>query len=130
MAQFNRNTVVKTLQARNAAKQDRNGTSGSLNGMRIPPAVLSHAWRHVSPDSRTDSEPQSRLVVSPALTATAVKRAGRPAANRSGLPAFISRASSAPFTRLQQVGRHDCLSNVCREVQGNGLTGYRPGRGK
>jgi hypothetical protein len=130
MAQNNLDTMMKNLQVRiNAVKQGRIAMSGSLNGVHTPPAVLSHAWRHVSPDSRTDSEPTSRPVVSPALSATAVKRAGRPAANRSGLPALISRASSAPFTRLQLDDRHDCQSNVCREAQDNGLTGYRPGCG-
>ena len=129
MAKINLDNLVKTLTARNTAKQDRIATSGSLVAMRVPPAVLSHQWRPVSPGSQSEPEPMSlstiRVVTLTGLTA---KRAGRPTASRSGFPA-TSRTSSKPFGVFQTNDRHDCLSDVCCETRRDGLAGYRPGRG-
>jgi hypothetical protein len=120
---------VKTLPTRNAGKQDRIAASGSMAGMRIPPAVLSPEWRLVSPGSQRLPEPTSRPTVRvTALTAVAVKRAGQLAASRSGSLAS-SRTDSRPFNAFHQHDIHDCLSDGCRGTQRDGLTGYRPGYG-
>jgi len=130
MATINLDNLVKTLQCRNTAKQDRIAASGNLAGMRVPPAVLSHPWRLESPGSHSEPEPLLRSAISViALVVMAVKRAGRSAASRSGFPA-TSRTSTAPFTVFQTGDRHDCLSNVCAEPRMNGLAGYQPGRGR
>jgi len=117
---------VKTLPNRNAAKQDRIAASGSLAGMRIPPAVLSFEWRRVSPGSRYEPELRSQPTVCvTALTAVAVTRAGQLAASRSGFLAS-SRTDSRPFHVLPKHDIHDCLSDGCRGVQRDGLTGDQP----
>jgi len=129
MAKINLDNLVKTLKARNTAKQDRIATSGSLVAMRVPPAVLSYPWRFVSPGSQTEPEPMSRSSIGVVtLTGLTAKRAGRPTASRSGFPA-TSRTSSKPFGAFQKSDRHDCLSNVCRETHCDGLAGHEPGSG-
>jgi hypothetical protein len=131
MAMNKLDMIVKTLHTRNAAKQDRIAASGSLAGMRIPPAVLSHEWRLVSPGLHREQEPTSQPTVCVTVmtpTTMAVKRAGQLAASRSGFLASC-RADSRPFNAFQQDDIHDCLSNGCRGTQGDGLTGYQPGDG-
>jgi hypothetical protein len=121
---------VKNLQPKQMGNQDRIAVSGSQAAMRIPPAVLSPAWRFVSPGSRTVMDPRSLPTVSvTALTEAAVKRAGRSAASRSGSLAVTSRTASRPFNAFHQHDNHDCLSHGCRETQQNGLAGYRPAYG-
>jgi len=128
MAQMNQDNMVKTLTGRNVAAQDRIAASGRLTGLcGKPPAVLSHAWRPMSPGSLFEADPTPRSVMSHGLMAP-VKRAGRPAASRSGLTAVTGGASAAPFEALHQTDSHDCLSHDCRGVRTNGLAGYRPGR--
>jgi hypothetical protein len=129
MAKINLDNLVKTLTAGNTAKQDRIAASGNLVAMRVPPAVLSHSWRCVSPGSQTEPEPSSQSTIGVAtLTGLTAKRAGRPTASRSGFPA-TSRTSSKPFSVFQTDDRHDCQSDVCRETRQDGLPGYQPGRG-
>jgi hypothetical protein len=127
MAMNNLDMNVKSLQIRNAVKQDRIAASGSLAGMRIPPAVLSPEWRLVSPGSQPEMEAPSQPIVGvTTLTAVAVKRAGQLAASRSGFLASC-RAASRPFHAFQLNDIHDCLSDGCRGTQRDGLTGYQPG---
>jgi len=129
MATINLDNLVKSLQAVTTAKQDQLTVSGYRNGMRMPPAPLSHPWRLVSPGLRTESEPLSRTAISAtALMVVAAKRPERPTASRSGFP-VTCRTSAAPFTAHPSSDRHDCLSNVCADVRANGLAGQRPGRG-
>ena len=127
MAMNKLDKMMKTLQARNTAKQDRIAASGSLVAMRIPPAILSPEWRFVSPGSHTEPEPKSLpSECVKTLTATAMKRAGRLAASRSGILAVRSRTVSRPFSAFHQHDIHDCLSHGCRDTQRDGLTGYQP----
>jgi hypothetical protein len=129
MAMNNLDMNVKTLRNRNAAMQDRIAASGSLAGMRIPPAVLSYEWRRVSPGSRSEPESMSGPTVCvTALTAVAVTRAGQLDASRSGFLAS-SRTDSRPFNALPKHDIHDCLSDGCRGVQRDGLAGHQPQRG-
>lgn len=128
MAQMKLDKMVKTLQVRSVTMQDRIAASGNLAGLRFPPAVLSHEWRLVSPDS-SELDPPTRPVVGAIAPTGGAKRAGRPAASRSGSPAVTSRASAATFPAPHQHDRHDCLSHDCREALRSELTGYRPGRG-
>lgn len=129
MAKIILDNLVKTLTARNTAKQDRIATSGVLVAMHVPTAVLSHQWRPLSPGSQAEPEPMSRSTIGVVtLLAMTAKRTGRPTASRSGYPA-TSRTSSRPFSAFQPNDRHDCLSNVCRETRRDGLAGHQPGHG-
>ncbi len=130
MATINLDNLVNNLQAGNTAKQGRLAASGYLAGVRVPTAILSHPWRPMSPGSHTEPEPMTRSTMSVStLTALTVKRAGRSAASRSGIPA-TSRTSAAPSTVFPTSARHDCQSNVCRGIRLDGLTGSNPGRGQ
>ena len=128
MVQVNQDKLVKTLQVREATKQDRIAASGNLTGLRFPPAVLSHEWRPMSPGCG-EFDPPTRSVIGAMALMTAVKRAGRSAASRSGFPAVTSRASAAPLHAPHQCASHDYPSHDCREARRNGKAGYQPGRG-
>lgn len=123
------NLVATNLQARNEAKQDRNATSGNRVAMPMPPAVLSHDWRLVSPDSHPVPVRLRRL---PAFTRETIGtgRTGRTSvSSHSGCFAVPSGNRSTPYHSLQHDGRHDYQSYVGREATLSGSTGpQKPGR--
>jgi len=126
MAKINLDNLVNDLRDRNAAKQDRVIVSGSLAGMRMPPAVLFHPWRQPSPGSLTESESLTTTLAGETTPASVARKPEAARAGRSGFPA-TGGAVHVPFAGHQLSVGHDCQSNVCRDARPNGSTGYRPG---
>jgi len=123
MATMNQDNLVKNLQDRNTAKQDRLAASGYRAGMRVPPTVLSHPWRLVSPGSHAEPEPMPQSAIGAStLTATIAKQVCRPTASRSGSPA-TGRPSSPPFTVQTAVN-----GLAGHEPAGESVAAYRSGR--
>ena len=131
MVTKNLNTMVKSLRMPTTAKQVRFTASGNLTGLRLLPAVLSHAWRYASPgspDKGSDPEPRSIAI----LAMRSVKRAGRSAASRLGSFLGTRRIGFSPVACLPHSDSRDYLSNDYREAQRNRIHGPIPpySRGK
>ncbi len=131
MVTKNLDTMVKNLRMPMTAKQVRFAASGNLTGLRISPAVLSHAWRHVSPGSPdTDADPEQRSIA--ILAMRSVKRAGRLAASRLGSFFGTRRIGFSPVACLPSKASREYLSHGCLEAQRNRIHGPIPpySRGK
>jgi hypothetical protein len=133
MVKMNLNTMVKNLRMPVTAKQVRFTACGNLTDVRILSAILSHAWRCVSPGSPdTESDPEPRFLAATAVATRGVKRAGRLAASRLGSFSVTSRIGFNPIACLPSNDSRDYLSNGYREAQRNRIHGPIPpySRGK
>ena len=131
MVTKNLDTMVKNLRMPMTAKQVRFTTSGNLTGLRILPAIQSHAWRYASPGSPDiDADPEQRSIAT--LAVRSVKRAGRLDASRLGSFFGTRRIGFVPVACLPGKDSRDCLSTGCLEAQRNRIHGPIPpySRGK
>jgi hypothetical protein len=132
MVMKNLDTMVNNLRMPMTAKQDRFTASGNLTGLRILSAVLSHAWRCVSPGSpESDADPEPRSIAT-AVVMRGGNRAGRLAASRLGSFFVTRRIGFNPVACLPSNDSRDYLSNGYREAQRNRIHGPIPpySRGK
>jgi hypothetical protein len=133
MVTKNLNTMVKNLRMPMTAKQVRFTACGNSTGLRILPAVLSHAWRCVSPGSpKSDADPETRFIAATVVAMRSAKRAGRLAASRLGSFFVTRRIGFNPVACLPGNDSRDYLSNGYREAQRNRIHGPIPpySRGK
>ncbi len=111
-------TILRTVTTVKQARVDLSG-----NRMGMPPVVLFHPWRLVSPALHPQSEPSSSYAALLAATSKPVKPARD--AGRSGASATCG-TSADPFTAHRDDARLDCQSTACIDDAANGLAGYRP----
>ena len=125
MVKMNLNTMVKNLRMPMTAKQVRFTTCGNRTELRNLLAILSLAWRCVSPgspDSMSDPEPRSIAIVA----MRSAKRAGRLEASRLGSFSRTRRIGFNPVACLPTNDGRDYLSTGYREAQRNRIHGPIP----
>ena len=133
MVTKNLDTMTKNLRMPVMAESALREFSSGRSGLRVLPAVRSHARRCQAPGApESESLPDPRVLAATLVAGRSAKRAGRLAASRSGSFSVTRRIGLAPVACLPGQDSRDYQSTGYLEAQRNRTHGPTPpySRGK